>query len=165
MKRNRILSRRTSRCALFMAALLAAGAAPVQADVVDEVTEAIVSSNEFVRANLRDQEGGLSQEGMLSFWSSGGLLQRVPADAEPADYDAYNLSVKHLEVVPLGDDAAVAMYYGEGSFTPKGSDPVSHYMTRITEVYVREDGEWVMRASHYSPIASGSGTNQVAVDD
>ena len=146
------------------AALLVVLAAPVQADVVEEVTAAIIANNDFARENLRDEAGGLSKDGMLSFWSSGGLLQRVPADADPGEYDAYNLAVKHLEVVPLGDDAAVAMYYGEGSFTPKGANPVNHYMTRITEVYVKEDGNWVMRASHYSPIASGSGTNQVAVD-
>ena len=155
---------RPGRSAFFASALLLSLAAPVQADVVDEVTAAIVAGNDFARQNLRDRDGGLSGDGMLSFWSSGGLLQRVPADADPSEYDAYNLVAKHIEVIPLGDDAAVAMYYGEGSFTLKGGDPVNHYMTRITEVYVKEDGEWVMRASHYSPVASGSGTNQVAVD-
>jgi hypothetical protein len=36
-------------------------------------------------------------------------------------------------------------------------------MTRITEVYVNEDGNWNMTAAHYSPIAAGSGTKATAV--
>ena len=37
-------------------------------------------------------------------------------------------------------------------------------MTRITEAYVKENGKWVVRAAHYSPIAAGSGTNQSSID-
>lgn len=48
--------------------------------------------------------------------------------------------------------------------SPKGSSPVDHYMTRVLEVYVKEDGKWVSVAAHWSPIAAGAGTSQTSVD-
>lgn len=70
-----------------------------------------------------------------------------------------------IKVVELpGGESAVAMYYVEGSFQVKGSAAVDHYMTRALEVYVKEDGKWVVRAAHWSPILGGAGTNQTSVD-
>ena len=56
------------------------------------------------------------------------------------------------------------MYYSEGSMTPKGSKPVGHYMTRVTQAFVKENGEWRIRASHWSPIMGGAGTSQTATN-
>jgi hypothetical protein len=41
---------------------------------------------------------------------------------------------------------------------------VSHYMTRVSEVYVKEDGEWKLRSAHWSPVTGGSGTSQSALE-
>ncbi len=61
-------------------------------------------------------------------------------------------------------EAAVALYYSEGGMQPNGSAPVGHYLTRVLQVFVKENGERVVRAAHWSPIASGSGTSQSSLD-
>ena len=135
------------------------------ADTADEIKELIMQGNADVRKNLADSGDGNSKHGSLEFWSSGGLMQHVPADSPAATWEQYSLTAKHIKVITLVEDqAAVAMYYSEGSFQETGQAPVSHYMTRVTDVYVKEGGKWKIRAAHYSPIAAGQGTQQTAVD-
>jgi hypothetical protein len=135
------------------------------ADTADEVRAEIMTANVYSKENLKDMDGGISSQGSMQFWSSGGLIQNVPADAPASTYASFSLTPKHVEVLTLVEGkAAVAMYYSEGSYQETGSEPVAHYMTRVTEVYVKEDGKWKVRAAHYSPIAAGSGTRQTAVD-
>jgi len=106
----------------------------------------------------------VSKHGALEFWSSGGLLQRV-SNADPQQkFTAFSLTTKHIEVITLVENqAAVAMYYSEGSMQPVGSSAVSHYLTRVTEVFVKEGDTWKRRAAHFSPITGGQGTSQTAV--
>jgi ketosteroid isomerase-like protein len=47
---------------------------------------------------------------------------------------------------------------------PKGAPAVNHYLTRVTQVFVKEDGKWKIRASHWSPISGGSGTTQTSLE-
>jgi hypothetical protein len=160
------------RMALIAAiAALLLTAAPIMASSHDEsgaaaeIKALIMKQNADTHEKLMDQEGGVSKEGTLEFWSSGGLLQRTSGNEPPTEYESFALSAKHIEVIELpGGEAAVAMYYSEGSMHPKGSSPVNHYMTRVTQVYVKEDGKWVVRAAHWSPVAAGSGTSQTALD-
>ncbi len=56
------------------------------------------------------------------------------------------------------------MYYSEGRFKAKGGEPVNNYLTRVTQVFVKEGGAWKVRAAHWSPILGGSGTNQNSLD-
>lgn len=133
--------------------------------VAAEIKALIRAGNDFNRENLKDQEGGVSAEGALQFWSSGGLMNWVAPDSPPSEYEHFSITAKHIKVIELpGGEAAVAMYYSEGSFQVKGSDPIDHYMTRVLEVYVKENGKWVARAAHWSPIAAGSGTTQTTID-
>ena len=75
------------------------------------------------------------------------------------------MTVKHVEVIILvPEKAAVAMYYQEGSMKPKGAPAVSHYMTRVTQAFVKEGGIWKVSASHWSPITGGSGTSQTSIN-
>ena len=135
------------------------------ADTAGEVRAAILSYTAETKKNLKDQTGTIAKDGSLEFWSSGGLLQEVPAGLPPSEYVHFSLTPKHIRVVTLEEGkSAVAMYYAEGSFQIKGSDAVAQYLTRITEVYVKEGGKWKVRAAHYSPIIGGTGTNQTALD-
>ena len=135
------------------------------ADTADEIKALIMQDNADSRKNLSADSEGLSKHGSLEFWSSGGLMQYVPADAPDGTWEHFALTPKHIKVVSLVEDqAAVAMYYSEGSFHETGQEPVSHYMTRVTVAYVKEDGEWKQRAAHYSPIAAGQGTRQSSLD-
>jgi hypothetical protein len=105
--------------------------------------------------------GTYSQEGSVEFWSSGGLLQQIPTEML-REYEFNTLTVKHITVIPLSADAAVAHMYVEGSVHMKGLQPVPNYLTRSTLVMVLENGDWVTRAAHWSPIQGGAGTNQTA---
>lgn len=140
-------------------------AGPVLADTADEITQLIKDDNAYTLKNLKSPRGGIPKAGSHQFWSSGGLLHHIPADVPDAEFESFGLQPKHIEVITLEEGKyAVAMYYSEGSFHPKGSEKVSHYFTRVTEVYIKEDGNWKVRASHYSPVTGGAGTSQTTVD-
>jgi len=57
----------------------------------------------------------------------------------------------------------VAHYYQEAVMQPQGSAKVPDYRTRVTQVFVKEDGEWKIRAAHWSPLVGGAGTSQTVV--
>ena len=138
---------------LFFAGVLSAGD---KEDIVNQ----IIAENNYANKNNRTMDI-YSKDGALEFWSSGGLLNEVGIEGRINEFDSFNMNVKHIEVIILvPKKAAVAMYYSEGSMTPEGANPVGHYLTRVTQVFVKENGEWKVRASHWSPIAGGVGTSQ-----
>lgn len=144
---------------------LAGGTVYADAATEAEIKKVILDGLAYAKKNLRDEADTVSKDGSLEFWSSGGFLQEVAADTAPTEYEAVNIDAKHIHVVTLvPGQAAVAHYYAEGSMAPKGTAAVSNYRTRATQVFVKEGGKWMVRAAHWSPIASGSGTSQTAVD-
>jgi hypothetical protein len=150
---------------LTIALILALAPGLASADTAEEVRATIIEDSEYAVKNLKDAPDTVSKDGAPEFWSSGGLLQWVPADGELLEYEYQSLTPKHIKVITLVEgEAAVAMYYVEGSFMAKGGEPVNNYLTRATQVYVKEDGRWKVRAAHWSPIAGGSGTNQNSLD-
>jgi hypothetical protein len=152
---------------LVLASMLLVAGAIAHADEATEreVIKTILDGNAFAKKNLKDEVDAVAKDGSLEFWSSGGFLQNVPAASEPSEYESVNIDAKHIHVITLvPGKAAVAQFYSEGSMAPKGSAAVSNYRTRATQVYVKEDGKWKVRAAHWSPIASGSGTSQTAVN-
>lgn len=153
-------------CALALLLVPAlAQAEDAEGGAAAEIKAAIMAGNAYAKEHLMDEAGGVSKDGSVEFWSSGGLMQWAPPDASPSEYEHFSLTPKHIKVIELpGGEAAVAMYYSEGSMHPKGSAAVSNYRTRVLQVYVKEDGKWVVRAAHWSPILGGSGTSQSSVD-
>ena len=152
---------------ILIAALALLGTATVQADPATEkaIRDLIVSGNEYVKKNLKGEEGTVASEGSVEFWSSGGLLQNVPGDAPAQEFVSFSLEPKHITVVTLvPGQAAAEFYYSEGSFQPKGSEAVPNYLTRVTEIYVKENGKWKLRGAHWSPVQGGSGTKQTSID-
>ena len=130
----------------------------------EDIIKQIMASNDYVNKNKTNMSE-YSKDGALEFWSSGGLLHEVGPGGRSDEYESFNMSIKHVEVLILvTKKAAVAMYYSEGSMTPKRSKPVGHYMTRVTQAFVKENGEWRIRASHWSPIMGGAGTSQTATN-
>lgn len=151
--------------AAILALVLAGGVSSAvfaQSSVEKQIADVIRDGYEYSQKNMKDKPDTNSKDGSLEFWSSGGLLQQVQARPPVAEYDSFNLAPKHIRVLQLADNVAVAMYYSEGSYKEKGGAQVPHYMTRALEVYVKEADGWKVRASHWSPIAAGSGTDQVA---
>ena len=130
----------------------------------EDIIKQIMASNDYVNKNNTNMSE-YSKDRALECWSSGGLLHEVGPGGRSDEYESFNMSIKHVEVLILvPKKAAVAMYYSEGSMTPKGSKPVGHYMTRVTQAFVKENGEWRVRASHWSPIMGGAGTSQTATN-
>ena len=134
-----------------------------QSTVEDGIRQAIIDQYAAVRENLVDSSSGYSSKGALSFWSSGGLLQEVGQQDAPERFDSYNVFPKHIQVIRLSDNSGVAQFYAEGSYKPIDGDPVSHYLTRATHVYVLEGGVWKLCAVHFSPVLGGSGTHATSV--
>ena len=157
--------RKVAQLALIALAVVVLVPTVAIADTAAEIKAIIMQDNADSRKNLSAGSEGLSEHGSLEFWSSGGLMQHVPADSPAATWEHFALTPKHIKVITLVEgQAAVAMYYSEGSFQETGQKPVSHYMTRVTDVYVKENGKWKVRAAHYSPISAGQGTQQTSVD-
>jgi len=157
--------RKVAKLALTALAVVVLVPMVAVADTADEIKAMIMQDNADSRKNLAGSSDGYSKHGSLEFWSSGGLMQDISADSPAATWEHFALTAKHIKVITLVEgQAAVAMYYSEGSFQETGQDPVSHYMTRVTDVYVKEGGKWKIRAAHYSPIAAGQGTQQTSVD-
>jgi len=151
---------------MLIVGLLTFAAVPAHADEAteQEVMKAIIDANAYTKENLKGQDDTVASEGSLEFWSSGGLLHKVSADISPQEFESFNLDVKYIKVITLvPGKAAVAQYYSEGSVQGKGEAAVHGYRTRATEVFVKEDGKWKVRAAHWSPIAGGKGTSSVSV--
>lgn len=154
-----------NRAFVIAAALaLCSGYAAAQSDTEKEVAQAIMDSNAYTNQNRGGRADDYSSKGALEFWSSGGLLQEIPAGGRPDEFDSVSITPKNIRVITLVEgQAAVAHYYAEGSLKPKGSPAVGHYLTRVTQVFVKEGGKWKLRSSHWSPIVGGSGTTQTTI--
>jgi len=153
---------------ITMAALLAVPghALAQQSTSAQEVRQTIRDGYAYSRDNLVGAPDTYAEDGAVEFWSSGGLGQFVPADARQDDYESFNLTPKHIRVIVLVEDqAAVAHFYAEGSFHQVGQPVIPDYMTRVSQVFVKENGEWKVRSSHFSPLVGGSGTTQRALDN
>ena len=126
-------------------------------------TRAKLESFEYSNKNLTSRPESISREGALEFWSSGGMLHEISPGGSLERYEVLSLNAKHIKVLTLVEgQAAVAHYYSEGSLQPEGYPAVTHYLTRVTQVFVKENGEWKIRSAHWSPLQGGSGTSQTA---
>lgn len=123
-----------------------------------------MDGNAYTKQQLKGQEDVYSSEGALEFWSSGGLLHKLSPDLAPQEFESFDIDVKHIHVITLvPGEAAVAQFYSEGSMQGKNESAVYGYRVRATQVFVKEDGKWKIRAAHWSPIAGGKGTSSVSV--
>lgn len=148
---------------LLFAGLLAVPAlAAAQTQTEREVIQEILASSRYSNQNLTTEPESYSRLGALEFWSSGGLLQEISREGRLDRFVALNVQPKHIRVITLVEgQAAVAMFYSEGSLHPEGAAPVPNYRTRVTQVFVKEDGRWRVRASHWSALGAGAGTTQI----
>ena len=134
--------------------------ATASAGDAEEIKRTIEDDFAYLNKNKRSKNE-YSKNGALEFWSSGGLLHIIDASGRPETYEEVNLSPKHIEVLVLAPGkAAAAFYYSEGRLKPKGSAGVDHYLTRVSQTFVKEGGKWKTRSSHWSPVKGGSGTSQ-----
>jgi hypothetical protein len=133
-----------------------------ETEVEKEVMKCILDNNAYRLKNLEGKPKEISENGSLEFWSSGGLLQSLQQNAK-REFDTYNLHPKHIKVTEINATTAVALYYVEGTYQQKESGNNANYLTRVMQVYVKEEGGWKIRAAHWSPLTGGKGTTETAI--
>ena len=130
----------------------------------EEITKTVHKMYEMVN-NKKQWTPMISSKGSYQFWSSGGFLNFVKKGAEFNEIENNTIRPKHIKVVPVEPGkVAVAMFYAEGSEKQVGRPAVDHYMTRATVVFAKEEGSWVIRAMHWSPVSGGQGTSGVSTE-
>ena len=134
-----------------------------ETEVEKEVKQLILDDNAYALKNLKDKAKMISKKGSLEFWSSGGLLQSLQQNAKVREFDTYNLHPKHIKVIEVSAKTAIALYYIEGNYQQKESENNANYLTRVMQVFVKEEGGWKIRAGHWSPLTGGKGTTETAV--
>ena len=136
----------------------------VMADTATEVREEILDHIAHMNQELNQDPMRLSKDGSTEFFSSGGLLTYLDRTSGGNTFEMFQGSIKHIEVVVLVEgQAAVAHFYQEAVMQPTGLPAVPNYRARVTQVFVKEDGAWKIRAAHWSPLMGGAGTSQTVI--
>ena len=75
-----------------------------------------------------------------------------------------NLQPNHITVriMGSGQDVAHAVYYLVGTISRDGETVITNYRTRVSQVFEKIDGKWLLSGGHYSPLHGGSGVAQDA---
>jgi len=152
--------RLTSALALTLCVL----SSTVMADTATEVRQVILDDLAHANQELNQDPMRLSKDGSKEFFSSGGLLNHLDRTSGGNTFEMFEGSIKHIEVVVLVEgQAAVAHFYQEAMMKPTGLPVVPNYRTRVTQIFVKEEGGWKIRAAHWSPLMGGAGTSQTVI--
>ena len=153
-------NRFTSALALTLSVL----SSTVMADTATEVRQVILDHLAHMNQELNQDPMRLSKDGSKEFFSSGGLLNHLDRTSGGNTFEMFEGSIKHIEVVVLVEgQAAVAHFYQEAMMQPTGLPAVPNYRTRVTQIFVKEEGDWKIRAAHWSPLMGGAGTSQTVI--
>ena len=153
--------RLTSALALTLCVL----SSTVMADTATEVRQVILDDLAHANQELSQDPMRLSKDGSKEFFSSGGLLNHLDRTSGGNTFEMFQGSIKHIEVVVLVEgQAAVAHFYQEAMMQPTGLPAVPNYRTRVTQIFVKEEGDWKIRAAHWSPLMGGAGTSQTVIN-
>ena len=144
---------------------IAAHSQVVVGDTTSEIREVILANLDYMNENSSQDPNRISSKGTSEFWSSGGLLNQIAQGSSEMRFEYFKGVVKHISVIPLvKDKAAVAHYYQEAVMQPEGLPKVPNYRTRVTQVFIKEDDQWKVRASHFSPLEGGAGTSHSVIN-
>ena len=150
----------TSALALTLSVL----SSTVMADTATEVRQVVLDHIAHMNQELNQDPMRLSKDGSKEFFSSGGLLNYLDRTSGGNTFEMFEGSIKHIEVVVLVEgQAAVAHFYQEAMMKPTGLPAVPNYRTRVTQIFVKEEGDWKIRAAHWSPLMGGAGTSQTVI--
>ena len=150
----------TSALALTLCVL----SSTVMADTATEVRQVVLDHMAHMNQELNQDPMRLSKDGSKEFFSSGGLLNYLDRTSGGNTFEMFEGSIKHIEVVVLVEgQAAVAHFYQEAMMKPTGLPAVPNYRTRVTQIFVKEEGDWKIRAAHWSPLMGGAGTSQTVI--
>ena len=149
---------------LALTLTLSALSSTVMADTASEVRQVVLDHMAHLNQELNQDPMRLSKDGSKEFNSSGGLLNHLDRTSGGNTFEMFEGSIKHIEVVVLVEgQAAVAHFYQEAMMQPTGLPAVPNYRTRVTQIFVKEEGDWKIRAAHWSPLMGGAGTSQTVI--
>ena len=149
---------------LALTLTLSALSSTVMADTASEVRQVVLDQIAHLNQELNQDPMRLSKDGSKEFFSSGGLLNYLDRTSGGNTFEMFEGSIKHIEVVVLVEgQAAVAHFYQEAMMKPTGLPAVPNYRTRVTQIFVKEEGDWKIRAAHWSPLMGGAGTSQTVI--
>ena len=147
-----------------LALTLSALSSSAMADTASEVRQVVMDEIAHMNQELNQDPMRLSKDGSIEFFSSGGLLTYLDRTSGGNTFEMFEGSIKHIEVVVLVEgQAAVAHFYQEAMMKPTGLPAVPNYRTRVTQIFVKEEGDWKIRAAHWSPLMGGAGTSQTVI--
>ncbi len=149
---------------LALTLTLSALSSTVMADTASEVRQMVLDQIAHLNQELSQDPMRLSKDDSKEFNSSGGLLNHLERTSGGNTFEMFEGSIKHIEVVVLVEgQAAVAHFYQEAMMKPTGLPAVPNYRTRVTQIFVKEEGDWKIRAAHWSPLMGGAGTSQTVI--
>ena len=149
---------------LALTLTLSALSSTVMADTASEVRQVVLDQIAHMNQELNQDPMRLSKDGSKEFFSSGGLLNHLDRTSGGNTFEMFEGSIKHIEVVVLVEgQAAVAHFYQEAMMKPTGLPVVPNYRTRVTQIFVKEEGGWKIRAAHWSPLMGVAGTSQTVI--
>ena len=128
-----------------------------------EVTEIVNKHWEFQnKKNWKKYVGTLYSGGTMNGDSNGSFWymqeSTVAAVTEgQAPSNEFNFKPRYIKIDVLEKDrVAIAYYYLVGSYSINGQEK-NDYRTRVSQVFVKEEGGWKIKSGHFTPLYSGSG--------
>lgn len=151
------------RLVVSTAMLLSGLVGPVAATDTEVIKEVTGKIREFVAGMAKGevQAASVADEQIIAY-SSGGMWEYLSgAEFIASMTEGPKLVAKgyHINVRLLGDakDVAYASYYLGGKITQDGEVIVVDYRTRVSQVLQKDGKNWVIVATHASPLFGGSG--------
>ena len=133
------------------------------ADDISDIEKVINNHWEDWNSNkYKDYVSSMHSSGTMNGDSNGSFwykmtptVKNLTENRKPGDKS--NFTARYIEVdVLVPGKAAVAYYYLVGSYT-LGGVTKNDYRTRVSQVFVTEEGKWKIKSGHFSPLHSGSG--------
>ncbi|MEC8251676.1 MAG: hypothetical protein VX044_00570 [Planctomycetota bacterium] len=147
---------KTSRAPVVHSARAALADSEMSGDIEDRI--------DFVFQYWREKHRGFAgANGLHVFNSNGGMLAHQ-SPVQVVEFPVSTVMPRDVHVIPLVDgEAAVAMFYAEGSLQVKGGPLTSNYRTRVSQTFVKEYGLWHCKTEHWSKLAGAQGVQPQAV--
>ena len=101
-------------------------------------------------------EGTMDGDSNGSFWYRREATVAAVTEGQSPE-NKFNFTPRYIEVDILEKGkVAVAYYYLVGSYNIN-SVQKNDYRTRVSQIFVKEKGNWKVKAGHFTPLHSGSG--------
>ena len=122
---------------------------------VEKLWEARNAMDYETQWNLVSKDGafGANSNGTFFNYAEKGTVDDVKQGL--SGIEKSNISVMYPKAAVIADGVVLARYYLEGQIEFAGGAREPMYRTRVTQIWVKEGGEWKYRSWHFSPLHQG----------